>query len=163
MRNETLVIVKKKKEVKWNWQRFACNPRNSWITKRINTVFPNLKIGLFDKSQKRSPPFDIVKLFDPAIHETFKFLYTCRLVSRKIPALTHPLWTIIQNSSWNETLNLLIRIKFLNLFLYNIKFTGLDNVLLFLGCRTGAHREECRHGFQYVNHINFPQTENALQ
>jgi len=53
------------------------------------------------------------------------------------------------NSPRNENLNLLLQIKFLNLF-YIIhiyikieKFTGPNKVLLVLGWRTGGHREDC--------------------
>ena len=47
-----------------------------------------------------------------------------------------------------ENLNLLVRIKSLNLFLYSSlrkakKFTGPNQVLLILGLRTGTHREGC--------------------
>jgi len=43
----------------------------------------------------------------------------------------------------NENLNLLVRIKFFNLFLIKTeKITGPYKVLLVLGQRTGAHRED---------------------
>jgi hypothetical protein len=46
----------------------------------------------------------------------------------------------------NENLNLLVQIKFLNLFLYgSLKkncFTGTNKALLVLGRRTGAHHED---------------------
>jgi hypothetical protein len=48
--------------------------------------------------------------------------------------------------SLHENLNLLVEIKFLNLFLYFLikteKFTGPNKVLLVLGRRTGADRED---------------------
>jgi len=52
-----------------------------------------------------------------------------------------------------ENLNLLVRIKSLNLFLYSSlrkakKFTGPNQVLLILGLRTGTHREGC---FYWIN------------
>ena len=51
-----------------------------------------------------------------------------------------------KSSPRNEHFNWLVRIKFLNLFLYsslkkNEKFTGPNKVLLVLGRRTCAHRE----------------------
>lgn len=49
----------------------------------------------------------------------------------------------------NEHLNLLVRFKFLNLFYIYVfikteKFTVPNKVLLVLGQKTGAHREDCK-------------------
>jgi len=58
-----------------------------------------------------------------------------------------PVYTEPPCSPRNENLNLLVRIKFLNLFyIYlnkNWKFTGRNQVLLVLGQRTSAYREDC--------------------
>ena len=48
----------------------------------------------------------------------------------------------------NENLNLLVRIRFYNLFyiskfIKTEKFTGLNKVLLVFGQRSGIHREDC--------------------
>ena len=56
----------------------------------------------------------------------------------------------LSHSPRNENLNLLVGIKFLNLFLYISKikteiFSGLNKVLLVLGWRTCAYREDCSH------------------
>ena len=56
----------------------------------------------------------------------------------------------LSHSPRNENLNLLVGIKFLNLFLYTSKikteiFSGLNKVLLVLGWRTCAYCEDCSH------------------
>ena len=56
---------------------------------------------------------------------------------------------VVKSSPQNENFNLQVRIKFLNLFLYSSqikaeKFTDPNKVLLVLGRKTDAHREDCK-------------------
>ena len=58
----------------------------------------------------------------------------------------------------NENLNLLVLIKFLNLFLYSCKqklkkIIGPSKDLLVLVQRTGAHREDCYLGSNFKGYI----------
>jgi hypothetical protein len=72
------------------------------------------------------------------------------------------------DSPQNENLNLLVQIKFLNLLhtcnIYlnkNWKFTGPNKVLLVLGRRTGAHREDMIYLHTFFVHCTISYINNS--
>jgi hypothetical protein len=145
----------------WMFFSFISHPRDIVIINELNVILKIISqcdvkpIMTYKTNKTKNVSFD-----DPNIHchqyqcssnrswcdasDSACFdLQNWRYISMK--------WTNVNNKKYcprNENLNLLVRIKFLNLFLYIFKkklknLLVLNKVLLVLGWRTGAHYADC--------------------